>query len=133
MESVMRHFLHLALSPGVLARGMTSGSPKGSLIACIGAMKRFTAPDRRTLSRAIDMAAITTPADPNLFGAPLAVEQPVVVLEQLAMPPLKALGNRGIKASAAVCLRVTVIPGGPGVLAKELAPGLRFFEPQRST
>ena len=38
------------------------------------------------------MAAITMPTDPNLFGAALTVEQPIVVLEQLAIPPLKALG-----------------------------------------
>ncbi len=83
----MRHFLHLALSPSVLASGMESGATLGLLVACPGPMKRFTPPVRGAFSRAIDMAAITSPADANLFGAPLAVEQPVVVLEQFAVPP----------------------------------------------
>ena len=125
MESVMRHFLHLALSPSVLACGMKSGATLSLLVACPGPMKRFTAPDRRALSRAIEMAAITTPADANLFGAPLAVEQPVVVLEQPATP-LESAGESRHKDQCSGRLRVTAIPGGPGFLVKELAPGLRF-------
>ena len=122
----MRHFLPLALSPSVLARGMKLGAPKGLLVACTGPMKRFTASVRGAISRAIDMAAITAPADASLFSAPLAVEQPVVVLEQLAIP-LESAGESRHKGQWSGCLRVARSQKARGGSRQRLTPGLRFF------
>ena len=122
----MRHFLNLALSPSVLASGMKSGAALGMLVARAGPMKRFTPPVRGAFSRAIDMAAITSPADANLFGAPLAVEQPVVVLEQLTIP-LESAGKSRHKGKCSGSPSANRDPRRSGVSRQRIGPGPSLF------
>ena len=126
MESVMRHFLHLASSPSVLARGMKSGATLSLLVACPGPMKRFTPPGRGAFCRAIDMAAITTPADANLFGAALTVEQPVVVLEQHAIP-LESAGKSRHKGKCSGSPSGNRDTRRSGVSRQRIGPGPSLF------
>ena len=71
------------------------------------------------------MAAITSSADASLFGAPLAVEQPIVV-EQLAVP-LESAGESRHKGQWSGCLRVAAIPEGPGGFSSKINPGPSLF------
>ena len=90
----MRHFLPLALAPGVLTRGMEPGPAARALVSGPGAAKRLTAPLRRALPGAVDVAVVAAPADPHLLATPLAVEQPKVVLEHCDPPWTNAWESR---------------------------------------
>jgi len=48
-ESVMRHFLCLALAPGTLPSGMTARATRRSLVACAGAAHGLAPPETRAI------------------------------------------------------------------------------------
>jgi hypothetical protein len=71
----MRHFLGPPTPPpGPLASGMSPGSTLRPLVACPGSAQRFPTLDPGTILRAVDVSAITSPADRHLLPAALTLE-----------------------------------------------------------
>jgi hypothetical protein len=70
----MRHFLGLPAPPGLLAGGMQPGTALGPLVAGPGSTQRLPALNPRAIRRAIDVSAVTPPADPDLLPAALTLE-----------------------------------------------------------
>ena len=121
-ESVMRHFLPLALAPDTLASGMKLRATPSALVACAGAAHGLAPPETRAIIRAVDVATVTVPADPHLALAALAVEQPVVVLEHRD-PRRRGLDIRRVSrhkeaavqlTSSAVTQKARGLAQGPG-------------------
>lgn len=79
-ESVMRHIVQLTLTPGALTCGVFLRPARGALVALTGPAQRLPSASNTTLTGAVDVAVIATPADPDLSPATLAVVEPEIVL-----------------------------------------------------
>jgi len=95
----MRHFVPLALTPGVLPGGMPKRTPAAELIPPPGRAQRLAPPDGRAISGAVHVAVIALPADGDLTVTTHAVVEPVSVLDH-PVPGRRRTGQRsGIAAS----------------------------------
>ena len=121
-ESVMRHFLALSLTPGVLARGMSERSTVAALIARPRCTPRLLAPDCRAVPRAVDVPVITLRADPNQAVTAGAGVQPVAALDHRDSGRRRTGQRAGIAASWLSGTSITAMTHeGPEVLARALA------------
>lgn len=128
-RSLMRHFL----IPGTVAAlpgRMMSGTAARALIARSRPTQRLTTAHSRTLSGAVDVAMIATPADAHLHRATATVVEPVARLRQTPHDPSPthwtAAGETGIKG-----LPITPATGaehrGPGGSTPIKRPGPSSF------
>lgn len=77
----MRHFFHQELgSQPALSRGVLARAPVRALVLRPGSPQGLTASNREALAVAVDLPAITRPADANIFAAPGALKQPKALL-----------------------------------------------------
>ena len=70
--TLMRHFLRSAFPPGALPGRMEQCTAKARLEANAGAVYRLAPADRRAVTRAVLVAAVTVGANAHLRGAPPA-------------------------------------------------------------
>ena len=76
----MRHFLCSARSPSPLPGSVQTRSAVAQLVAFTGAAQRLTPADLGTLTRAVQVAAVTVAADPHLLCAAPATVEPIRLL-----------------------------------------------------
>jgi hypothetical protein len=113
----MRHFLLPALPVGHLACGVIPGSAECRLVPATSPSQRLLAPDLGTPLVAVDVPAITPPADPHLPVTPRAVVKPITLLDHRNPRPPKGWTtgrNRGILRSGSIALDHRDDPEGPG-------------------
>ena len=124
--TLMRHFLRSAFAPGALPGRMEQCTAEARLEANAGAVYRLAPADRRAVTRAVLVAAVTVGANAHLRGAPPAT------IESIRLPACPhaphALHwtkprNTGINARQPRSMRAR--NGRPGVLPR-IGPGLRL-------
>jgi hypothetical protein len=82
----MRHFLHVALAPDALARGMSTRAAIAVLVALTGAAQRLAPANPRAFAGAVLVAAVAVPTDAHLLRAAPATVQPIGLLSCLHAP-----------------------------------------------
>jgi len=80
----MRHFLCVTYTPAALTRCMPTGATIATLVAFSGTKQRLSPADLSTDARAIEVSAVTAPADLHLLAAAPTVIQP---MSWLTHPP----------------------------------------------
>ena len=123
----MRHFLHLALAPRPLARGVPTRSAATSLVALPSTPQRLAPAHRRALRRAVLIAPVTVTADAHLLCAAPAAVEPIGLLACLHTPRTQHWTTpriAGIKAMQ-TCLDTREHAEGPGFF-RGMCPGLRL-------
>jgi hypothetical protein len=123
----MRHFLHLALAPRPLARGVPTRSAATSLVALPSTPQRLAPAHRRALRRAVLIASVAVTADAHLLCAAPAAVEPIGLLACLHTPRTQHWTTpriAGIKAMQ-TCLDAREHAEGPGFF-RGMCPGLRL-------
>ena len=120
-RSLMRHYLPLAGAPGALPGRMVSCAATSVLVSRSRSVQRLATADPRTLSSAVDVAAVTSRADAHLHPAAVAVVEPV---GRLLQRPQAAPGACQASCRAVYAALRLILPSSTAALTSESRSGL---------